>query len=80
MSTRSRADLERDLRALGIRCLVEEWDALAVLVPEPGERALEDEAVRRRAIAMARSHGFSHLAMDLPEERDAASRETVPRD
>lgn len=79
MSTRSRADLERDLRALGIRCTVEEWDALAVLVPAPGERALENEELRRRAIAMARSHGFSHLAMDLPDERDAASRETVPR-
>jgi hypothetical protein len=79
MSARSRADLERDLRALGIRCSVEEWDALAVLVPAPGDRALEDEELRRRAIALARSHGFSHLAMDLSEERDVASRETVPR-
>lgn len=80
MSTRSRADLERDLRTLGIRCAVEEWDALAVLVPEPGERGFEDEDLRRRAIALARAHGFSHLAVDLPEERGSTSRETVSRD
>ena len=77
MSARSRVELERALRALGIRCAVEEWDALAVLVPEAGERAFENDDIRLRALALARSHGFSHLAVDL-DEHGALARETLP--
>lgn len=62
---RSREELERALRALGLRCTVEAFDALAVAIPEPGERKLEIDEVRRRAIELARSHGFSHLAVEL---------------
>ena len=80
MTERSRAELERALRGLGLRCVVEEWDALAVLVPEPGERGFENDELRRRAIALARTHGFSHLAVDLADGRGSTSRETLPRD
>ena len=81
MSTRSREALERALRDLGIRCSVEGFDALAVAVPEPGERGLEAADVRRRAIELARAHGFSHLAVELrepghaPTERAPLSRD-----
>jgi len=65
VTNRSREDLERALRALGIRCSVEAFDALAVAIPEPGERGFEQADLRRRAIDVARSHGFSHLAVEL---------------
>ena len=67
MSARSAAELERALRELGVRCSVEAYDALAVAVPEPGERRLEGDDLRRRALELARTHGFSHLAVELRE-------------
>ena len=62
MTTRSREELERALREL---------DALAVAIPEPGDRTLEREEVRRRALELARAHGFSHLAVELRKSEDA---------
>ena len=69
MTIRSREDLERALRGLGLRCSVEAFDALAVVTPEAGERGLEREDVRRRAIEIARAQGFSHLAVELREAK-----------
>ena len=37
MTTRSREELERALRELGVHCVVEAFDALAVAIPEPGD-------------------------------------------
>jgi hypothetical protein len=71
MTTRSREELERALRDLGVHCAVEAFDALAVAIPEPGDRSLEREDVRRRAIELARAHGFSHLAVELRKSEDA---------
>lgn len=65
MTLRSPEELERALRALGLRCSVEAFDALAVAIPESGERGFERDDLRRRAIEVARSHGFSHLAVEL---------------
>lgn len=81
MSTRDREGLESALRRLGIRCAVESWDALAVALPEPGERAFEDAAVRTQAVALARSHGFSHLAVELrdPAVQADHARAALPR-
>ena len=81
MSNRSAEELERALRALGVRCSIEAFDALAVAVPEPGDRRLEADDIRRQAIALARRHGFSHLAVELrepghaPTERASLSRD-----
>lgn len=81
MSARSVDALERALRDLGVRCSVEAYDALAVAVPEPGERRLENADVRRRAIELARTHGFSHLAVELREAGHAPTdRASLPRD
>ena len=81
MSARSPEALERALRDLGVRCSIEAHDALAVAVPEPGERGLEVAEVRRRAIELARTHGFSHLAVELREPEHAPSdRAPLPRD
>jgi len=70
MTARSREGLERALRELGVHCAVEAVDALAVAVPEPGDRSLEREDVRRRALELARAHGFSHLAVELRKCED----------
>lgn len=74
-------ELELALRALGLRVSVEAMDALAVAVPEPGERGFENAGTRERAIALARTHGFSHLAVELRErEQDLPPRATLSRD
>jgi hypothetical protein len=81
MSARSAEELERALRELGVRCSVEAYDALAVAVLEPGERRLEADNVRRRAIELARTHGFSHLAVELREPGHApTNRASLSRD
>lgn len=81
MSARSPEELERALRSLGLRVTIEPMDALAIAIPEPGERGFERDDVRVRAIALARAHGFSHLAVELrARERESTARATLPRD
>ena len=81
MSGRSREALERALRAAGLSCRIEAWDALAVAIPAPGDRSFEDAELRERAVAIARDHGFSHLALEVVEQEDGASvdRAALPR-
>ena len=79
--TRSRDELEGALRALGLHCSIEAYDALAVVVPDLGERLFADDDVRRRAIDLARRHGFSHLAVEVRESvSDPSPRATLPGD
>ena len=67
MSARSREGLEQALRSLGLRCRIEEWDALAVAIPDSDapRATFENDDLRRRALEAARAHGFSHLALEL---------------
>ena len=75
---RSADALERALRELGLRCTVEPHDALAVAIPEVGERGFERDELRRRAIELARTHGFSHLAVELRNvEQNPPGRATL---
>lgn len=53
------------LRALGVRCTVEPRAQLAVVIPAPGERALEDADVRQRVLATLHGCGFTHVAVEL---------------
>lgn len=71
MTTRSREDLEQALRDLGMRCSIDAFDALAVAIVEPGDRTFERDDLRRRAIELARAHGFSHLAVELRKSEHA---------
>lgn len=65
---------------MGLHCRVEAYDALAVVIPAAGDRLLELDDVRRRAIELARAHGFSHLAVELREpEQPPETRATLPR-
>lgn len=81
MSARSAADLQAALGALGLRVTVEAMGALAVAVPEVGERGFENANMRERAMALARTHGFSHLAVELrADESESTPRATFSRD
>jgi hypothetical protein len=61
------------LRADGVDCEVEARDRLAVVRERDGGDALIDPAVRRRALALARAHGFTHLALELTDPGDGAA-------
>ena len=70
----SAESLQRALRALGIDCVVEAHEKLAVIVPASEAIGLDDPTVRRAAIALLAEHGFTHLALEIPDSprNDAA--------
>ena len=55
------------LSTLGLQCMVEARERLAVIVPTGGVPDLGDAAVRRRVQSLATAHGFTHVALDLGE-------------
>jgi hypothetical protein len=68
-ATRSSArSLEAALGRIGIGGRIEARERLAVLVPGAGVALLADAALRRQASALAREHGFTHLALELLDE------------
>jgi hypothetical protein len=81
MTIRDREKLERGLREFGVQCAVEAHDGLAVAILEPGDRTLENAETRRGAIELARSCGYSHLAVELREpERNEPRRASLSGD
>jgi hypothetical protein len=60
------------LAGVGIAADVEVEGTLAVLRPAPGALA-PLAAARAEVVAMARAHGFTHAAVELPRDRDAAA-------
>jgi hypothetical protein len=67
--------LEGALAERGVPCRVETRAGLAVLIVTPDVVArLGDVEVRRMALALAREHGYTHVAIEL-RSGDA----TVPR-
>ena len=77
----STISLEVALDGLGIRCSVEAYDRLAIIIPRGAVDGLEGAALRRDVLRLAREHGFTHIALELEtppavepgESRDAAS-------
>jgi hypothetical protein len=56
-------DLVAALTGLGLACAVEARDGLAVLHASADVVGrLTDPALRRRVVALGRSHGFTHVA------------------
>jgi hypothetical protein len=55
---------------LGLNCDIEARSGLVVLLPaaESVAKLAEDET-RRAALSLARQHGFTHVAIELPNER-----------
>jgi hypothetical protein len=66
------------LRALGVRCTVEARGNLAIVIPAPGERSLEDAGVRRAALAALRGHGFTHAAVEPRDEPEPVTTRGAP--
>ena len=62
------AALEADLATLGVDCSVEPRERLALVMPRAGHDRLADADVRREAVRFAEARGFSHLALELPED------------
>ena len=78
-SSRNAAALAAELARLGIECALEVRGGLALLLPTPdGVAALQVDETRRTVLALAKEHGFTHVAIELPSERRKSS--TPPTD
>lgn len=58
--------LEAALRVAGMTARVEARGGLAIVLADPA--AFADPELRERAAALAREHGFTHVAVELPPE------------
>ena len=61
------AALESALTSLGVPCVVEAEQRLAVLRPKVQGSSFATPAVRARIVALALEHGFTHVALDLTD-------------
>ena len=59
--------LEDALAALGVPCAVDVEQRLAILRPMPHATGFTQLATRTRIVALAREHGFTHVALDLAD-------------
>jgi hypothetical protein len=78
-SARTGVALASAIAKLGIDCALEVRGGLALLLPTPeGATALQVDEKRRAVLALAKEHGFTHVAIELPNERRRSS--TSPTD
>ena len=69
-SARSGMALAGALAKLGVECALEVRGGLALLLPTAeGAAALQVDEKRRAVLALAKDHGFTHVAIELPNER-----------
>lgn len=71
----SASSLQEALALAGLPCKVESRDRLAVITLDTPEatQALLSREVRSRVLALARAHGFTHMALELPEPDSGAA-------
>lgn len=69
--------LEAALRGAGVPCSVEARETLAIVAMDAGASRFADDSLRLRTLALAREHGFTHVALEL---LDAEDRAALPRD
>jgi len=78
-TSRNAVALAAAIAELGIDCALEARGGLALLLPTPeGVAALQVDESRRAVLALAKEHGFTHVAIELPNERRRSS--TPPTD
>ena len=78
-SSRNAVALSAAIANLGIDCALEARGGLALLLPTgDGVAALQVDETRRAVLALAKAHGFTHVAIELPSERRESS--TPPSD
>ena len=72
-TTRNAAALASAIAELGVQCSLEARGGLALLMPtQESVAALQSLETRRAVLALARTHGFTHVAIELPKERRGA--------
>jgi hypothetical protein len=72
-TARNATALAAGLVALGLSCVVEARGKLVLLMPDQETVAkLADDTLRRAALALAKEHGFTHAAIELPNDRRRA--------
>lgn len=75
--TRNASALAAAIAELGLRCSLEERGGLVVLLPVSSSmEALRSAGTRRDVLALAKQHGFTHVAIELPSDRGGAGRDT----
>ena len=75
-TTRNVLALAAAIAELGVRCSLEARGGLALLVPVSSSLAtLQSAETRRAVLALARQHGFTHVAIELPSDRRGAGRD-----
>ena len=73
--------LEGALAERGLVCRIERRFGLAVLIADAATVArLGDAELRRTALALAKEHGFSHVAIELRSDANLPPDAPVPRD
>jgi len=73
-SARNGIALGAAIAKLGIDCALEVRGGLALLLPTAeGAAALQVDEKRRAVLALAKEHGFTHVAIELPNERRRSS-------
>jgi len=78
-SGRNASALAAAIAELGIPCALEARGGLALLLPtSEGVAALQVDETRRAVLALAKQHGFTHVAIELPNDRRKSS--TPPTD
>lgn len=78
-ATQDAAALAAAISELGIRCSLEPRGGLAVLVPLGSSMVMLQSADTRRAlVALAKQHGFTHVAVELPGDHGAAHDADAP--
>jgi hypothetical protein len=76
-TARNATALAAAIAELGVQCSLEARGGLALLLPvTESVLALRSPDTRRAVLALARQHGFTHVAIELPSDRRGAGRET----
>jgi hypothetical protein len=67
---RNASALAAAIAELGLQCTLEARGGLALLMPVPESvELLQRPETRRSVLALAREHGFTHVAIELPGDR-----------
>lgn len=78
-TARNAVAVAEGIAALGLHCAVEVRGGLVLLLPDAdGVARLAEDGIRRAALALARQHGFTHVAIELPNDRRQARSADAP--
>ena len=77
-SRRNATALAAAIAELGIACTLEVRGGLALLLPTADAVAsLQVDETRRAVLDLAKEHGFTHVAIELPNDRRKSSTPTA---